>query len=104
MHKYSSFLLYSNGRWDYNPSIPEIKEVQIHLVDEDKGVGVINLKKRITLEEAIDLFGKKNTVILPILTNSQYLEFNRKSKKFSDPRKKNEFYHQWFDPLNQKIK
>lgn len=102
MHKYSSFLLYSNGRWDYNPSIPEIKEVQIHLVDEDKGVGVINLKKRITLEEAIDLFGKKNTVILPILTNSQYLEYHRGSKKILDPIEKVNFYYKWFNSLNKK--
>ena len=102
MRKYSSFLLYTNGRWDYDPSISGIKEVQIHLVDNDKGIGVINMNCRITLEEAIDLFGKENTVILPILTNSQYLEYHRGSKKILDPIEKVNFYYKWFNSLNKK--
>lgn len=97
MRKFSSFLLYTDGRWDYNPHTPGLSEVQIHLIDSNKGIGFIKMNHRITIE----LFGRENTVILPILTHPQYEEYNRISTKLiHDTQKKMEIHQQWFSSVS----
>ncbi len=57
------------------------------------------MKKRISLDEAIAFFGTQNdTLIIPILSNSQYLNFEIKSRSIDDINKRIDYHNSLFYP------
>ncbi len=54
------------------------------------------MKKRITLNECNKLFGNNNSVIVPILNESQYFEYNQKYDLLPDINEKTKFHREWF--------
>lgn len=95
MRKFSSFLISINGPWDFNENTPNLESVQVHYVNQNV-IGYISMKKRITLDECNKLFGNNNAVIVPILSEAQYCEFNQKYDILPDVIKKTKFHNEWF--------
>ncbi len=96
MRKFSSFIIVVNKYWDYDATLPNLESVQIHCIDVNQGVGVITLKKKISLEEAYKLFNNKNILIFPILNLSQYWEYNEQVSNIDDVKERMKFNKSWF--------
>jgi len=96
MHKFNSFIVYTDSSWEYNEKTPNLESVQVHCIGKNQGIGIIKMKKKISLKDASNIFINKNNTIIPVLNESQYVEYNNEALKFEGVKDRIKFYNSWF--------